>query len=146
MDNTEVISILNDLVAHCKQGEYGFATAAITFRDPQLKMLLKTYSAQQTELLIELRSKIRSLGGQSEMSKHVQQHWQDSQLVVEGGMLRQCEQTAEATLEVYRAALKCTLPVEIQMMVWRQYILIKEEYDHLHTLHDVEYAYAGSRT
>ena len=41
MDNDQVISVLNGLIETCKDGEYGFKTAADGLEDVQIKSLFQ---------------------------------------------------------------------------------------------------------
>ena len=71
MDNDQVISLLNELIETCKDGEYGFKTAADGLKDPEIKSLFQQYSRQRGEMARELEVEVRRLGGDPEKSGSV---------------------------------------------------------------------------
>ena len=62
-DNDEIISVLNDLIETCKDGEHGFHDAADAAGDRRLEELFRTYSEQRGRFASELQEEVRKLGG-----------------------------------------------------------------------------------
>ena len=62
----DVISMLNNLIETCKDGEEGFRNASQAAKDPELKQLFNTYAGQRAGFVTELQSEVRRLGGDPE--------------------------------------------------------------------------------
>jgi hypothetical protein len=61
--NKEAISVLNDLIETCKDGQEGFKTCAEDIKHPELKTLFVQRSADCATAAAELQSTVRSMGG-----------------------------------------------------------------------------------
>ena len=69
--NKEAISVLNDLIETCEDGQEGFKTCAEDIKQPELKTLFVQRSADCAKAAAELQSLVRSMGGDPETSTSV---------------------------------------------------------------------------
>src|ERR1041385_5162334 len=65
MNNNEVISILNDLVLTCKQGQDIFRKAADSIQNSEFRRLFNIFSQQRAQFISELQSEVHRLGGET---------------------------------------------------------------------------------
>src|ERR687898_1356205 len=89
MDNTNVISVLNNLIETCKDSEQGFATAAENLKDQQTKSLFLQYAQQRAEMVRELQAEVRANGGDPESTGTVagsaHRGWMNLKAAIAGG-------------------------------------------------------------
>src|SRR5438105_230550 len=70
----EVITVLNDLIETCKDGEQGFRTAAEGVGkegDAELRTLFNAYAQQRARFAAELQNEVLHRGGDPSKSGHV---------------------------------------------------------------------------
>ncbi|HKR02586.1 MAG TPA: PA2169 family four-helix-bundle protein [Pyrinomonadaceae bacterium] len=141
-DNDNVISTLNNLIETCKDGENGFRTAADGVKNSELKTLFNTYSQQRAQFAAELQAEVRSLGGDPEQTGSVaaslHRGWINIKSAVtgedEGAVISECERGEDSAVRNYQEALNETLPGNIQSIVQRQYVEVKESHDRIRAL------------
>src|SRR2546425_11807478 len=63
MNNNEVISILNNLIATCHRGQDGFRNAAESIQNSEFRRLFNIFSQQRTQFITELQAEVHRLGG-----------------------------------------------------------------------------------
>ncbi len=61
--NEKAISTLNTLIEYCKDGQYGYKTAAENVKTENLKSIFSDLSAQRGQFVEELKGAVRVLGG-----------------------------------------------------------------------------------
>ncbi len=143
-DNDNVISVLNNLIETCKDGENGFSTAAEGVQKSDLKALFNNYAQQRAQFASELQSEVRRLGGDPEKTGSVaatlHRGWINIKSTVTGmdetAVLAECERGEDSAVKNYQEAMRENLPAEAQTVVQRQYILIKEAHDRIRDLRD----------
>ena len=141
-DNDNVISTLNNLIETCKDGENGFRTAADGVKNSELKTLFNTYSQQRAQFAAELQSEVRNLGGDPEetgsVAASLHRGWINIKSAVtgedEGAVISECERGEDSAVRNYQDALTETLPANIQSIVQRQYVEVKEAHDRIRAL------------
>jgi uncharacterized protein (TIGR02284 family) len=137
LPDKKVISILEDLVEICKDGEQGFKDAADDTKEEELSKTLLGYSLQREQFMIELNNVIKLLGGEVEFSGSIfgvlHRRWMDVRFGIAGSnsesILKECVRGESAALKKYKMALSAGLPEEILNIVNRQYIDIQRVYD-----------------
>jgi uncharacterized protein (TIGR02284 family) len=141
MTNREVIAILNDLVESCRDGQEGFRTAAENIHNSEFRRLFNIFSQQRAQFVSELQAEIHRLGGDSQkkgtVSGWLQRGWMNVKGTVlrdEGSIIAECQRGEEAAVNNYREALKNDLPLDVQYVVKRQYMDIKDAYDRVRIL------------
>ena len=133
MNNSEVITILNELTESCREGQVAFRTAAENIRNSEFRRLFNIFSQQRAQFVSELQAEVHRLGGEPQSISA-----QDSQEVrgydAEASIIAECQASEEAAVENYREALKSDLPLDVQYVVKRQYMDIKDAFDRIRIL------------
>jgi uncharacterized protein (TIGR02284 family) len=137
MTNDQVISVLNGLIETCKDGEYGFKTAADGLEDVQIKSLFQQYSRQRGEMARELQLEVRRLGGDPDQSGSVagaaHRGWINIKSVVtrkdDGSIVAEAERGEDSAKRMYEEALNQVLPAQTAG-------LLREQSSKVHSAHD----------
>lgn len=125
IDNDAVIDVLNNLLETCRDGEYGFNTAAEHTKSAEIKIMLTRHAGECRSAGQELQTLIRQLGGESDeggsMSGALHRGWVSIKATLSGysdlAMLDECERGEDAAVASYRKALKENLPSAIRGVV-----------------------------
>jgi uncharacterized protein (TIGR02284 family) len=144
MQNTKdsAISVVNDLIETCRDGEQGFREASEGVSDPELKALFNQYSRQRAKFASELRSQVMALGGDPEnkgsVAGAVHRGWINVKSAITGkddkAVISECERGEDVAKESYEKALKADLPAPISAIVQSQYAQVKEAHDRVRDL------------
>jgi len=143
-ENEKSISVLNDLIQTCKDGEYGFKTASDHTNDLELKALFQQYSAQRLELARELQTRVRNLGEDPEKSGSVSaslhRGWLDLKSAISSeephAILAECERGEDIAVKAYREALDEYVDGATRELIRRQYGLVQATHDRIKQLRD----------
>jgi uncharacterized protein (TIGR02284 family) len=146
MQNDKTISVLNNLIETCKDGELGFKTAAEGLKNPAIKAKFLEYSRQRAEMVRELQSEVRRLGGDPEksgsMSGSLHRGWLDIKSAVTGkddhAIVAEAERGEDVAKSAYEGALKESLPADVQGIVQRQSLKVRQTHDEVRDLRDRE--------
>ena len=128
LGNDDVISLLNNLIETCKDGEQGFKEAAEGVERSDLKSTFYEYSQQRSQYAGVLQGLVRSLGGDPEsggsISGAMHRGWINIKSAVTGqdeaAILNECERGEDVAKEAYEAALNTTLPSNIEDVIRQQ--------------------------
>jgi uncharacterized protein (TIGR02284 family) len=145
MNNNEVISILNGLVETCRRGEEVFRSAAATIRNSEFRRLFNIFAQQRAQFITELQAEIHRLGGDVERTETppaagsgktvpFTRPLQGPDVRDEASVIAACQREEEAAVNDYQEALKADLPLDVQYVVKRQYMDIKDAYDRIRIL------------
>lgn len=142
MDNDNVISVLNNLIETCKDGQEGFKNASENVNDGSLKSLFYEYSTQRAKFAGELQQEVRSLGGDPENSGSIaatiHRGWMDLMAAIstkeDAAILAECERGEDSAVSNYKDANADNLPTNIAEIVNRQYAEIKQAHDRIRSL------------
>ena len=148
MDNKDTISVLNDLIETCKDGEKGFQECAEDLSRADLKSTMTQRAQDCAKGASELQQLVRSLGGDPETSTSVSadlhRRWIDLKSLVTGkddlAILNECERGEDVALKSYRKALEKDLPMDVRSVVERQYLGVQRNHDQVRALRDAERA------
>ena len=145
------ISVLNDLIETCEDGEHGFTTAAKDAKDAELGRVFSQYAAQRGNYIRELQERVRALGGDPDkhgsVSGSLHRGWINLKAALTSdephAVLAECERGEDAAVANYRDALKSTeLDSETRALVQRQAAGVQEAHDRVKQLRDsVAYAH-----
>ena len=146
MQNDNAISILNNLIETCKDGELGFKTAAEGLKSTDIKSKFLEYSRQRGDMVRELQAEVRRLGGDPEKSGSVSgslhRGWLDIKSVITGkddhAIVTEAERGEDVAKSAYENALKETLPGTAQTIVQQQAAKVRLAHDHVRDLRDRE--------
>lgn len=144
-DNNDTISTLNTLIQTCKDGQNGFAEAATGVAGADMKDLFVRYAQQRSQFAGELQDEVRKLGGDPETAgslvASLHRGWIDIKSVVtgkdEGAILGECERGEDSAVEAYKNALKEALPSDVNSVIERQYMQVKEAHDRIKGLRNM---------
>ena len=112
--NKEAISVLNDLIETCKDGQEGFKTCAEDIKNPELKTLFIQRSDDCATAAAELQATVRSLGGNPEASTSgsgdLHRRWVDVKSMFTGkdeeAVLNEAERGEDHAMKAYKKALE----------------------------------------
>jgi uncharacterized protein (TIGR02284 family) len=146
MQNDNAISVLNNLIETCKDGELGFKTAAEGLKSADIKAEFLEYSRQRGEMARVLQNEVRHLGGDPEKSGSVSgslhRGWLDIKSVITGkddhAIVAEAERGEDVAKGVYEDALKETLPGTAQIIVQRQAAQVRQIHDAVREIRDRE--------
>jgi uncharacterized protein (TIGR02284 family) len=146
MDNEEIISTLNELIATCKDGEAGFKVCAEDAgkRSVQLKTMLTERQRDCATAARELQDLVRAQGGDPEVSSTVSgalhRGWVNIKTAITGKddetVLNECERGEDVAVKNYRKALQKDLPAHIRLVVERQFQGVLRNHDQIKKMRD----------
>lgn len=144
MTKSDVIDVLNDLIENCRDGEYGFKACAEHAQSTDLKELFQSRSRDCSGAALELQSMVTQQGGTPENSGSasgaVHRGWVAVKGTLSGytdlAMLEECERGEDVAKARYKKALEQDLPVDIQMVLTRQYDGAVRNHDQIRLLRD----------
>jgi uncharacterized protein (TIGR02284 family) len=142
LENDEVISVLNDLIETCKDGQNGFRTAAEETKSSELRTLFNTYSLQRAKFAAELQDEVLRLGGEPEETGStaavLHRGWMNIKSTVtgedEGSIISECERGEDSAVAAYEEALENVLPGNLTVIVENQFSQVKEAHDRIRSL------------
>jgi uncharacterized protein (TIGR02284 family) len=144
MRNTEVISTLSELMQTCTDGREVFHKAAERVQNSEFRRLFNIFSQQRAQFLSELQAEIHRLDGSSDEGRtmaengvsihHERLSSFDMAASDEAAIIAHCEESEERAVNSYQAALKADLPLDVQYVVKRQFMDIKDAYDRIRIL------------
>lgn len=130
MTRDEVISVLNNLIETCRDGQNGFQAAAEGVTNPSLKESFFQYAQQRGSFVTELQEEVRALGGDPQTTGSVagalHRGWINIKAAVTGqnehNILEECERGEDSAMKNYQDALQQQhLPPTIINLINRQY-------------------------
>jgi uncharacterized protein (TIGR02284 family) len=138
----EAVSLLNNLIDTCKNGEEGFRLAAENVEDQKLKTLFNQFSQQRSQFVSELQSCVEKLGGNPDDSGTIagmaHRGWINLKSAVTGhdahAIIAECERGEDHAVDVYQDALKADLPQQVSSIVERQFSEVKAAHDRIASL------------
>jgi uncharacterized protein (TIGR02284 family) len=141
MSNNEVISILIDLVETCKDGEVCFRNAAENISNSEFRRLFAIFAQQRGQFVQELQAEVHRLGADATkvvgMGGRLHRTWMNLKSSVprdEASIIAECQREEESAVNDYQEALNADLPLDVQYVVKRQYMDIKDAYDRIRIL------------
>ena len=140
MNNNDVILVLNGLINTCRQGEEAFKSAAENIQNSEFRRLFNIFSQQRAQFVSELQAEVHRLGGEAPKAGNnttPQRSWTNVISMVkrdEASIIAECQREEESAVNDYQEALKADLPLDVQYVVKRQYMDIKDAYDRMRIL------------
>jgi uncharacterized protein (TIGR02284 family) len=135
MNNTEVITVLNKLIDTCKNGQETFRSAAENIHNSEFRRLFNIFAQQRAQFISELKAEVHRLGGDAgpaESRVVSSARWGAPR--EEAGIIAECQAEEESAVNDYQEALKADLPLDVQYVIKRQYMDIKDAYDRIRIL------------
>lgn len=152
-DNDNVISVLNNLIETCKDGQNGFQTAAAGVKRSELKTLFGQYSQQRAQFAGELQNEVLRLGGDpaetGSVAASLHRGWMNIKSAVTGeddnAILAEAERGEDAAVASYRDALADeNLPADVRTIIERQSAQVKDAHDRIRNLERATDTTSGS--
>lgn len=142
LSTSEFVSVLNNLIETCKDGEKGFREAADEVRNPSLRTLFSEYATQRAQYAQELQQTVASLGQSPEQSGSVagalHRGWIDVKSAITGkddqAIVNECERGEDMAVSAYRDAMAKDLPSDLKSLVERQYQGVQEAHGRVRDL------------
>jgi uncharacterized protein (TIGR02284 family) len=139
-----MVTVLNDLIETCHDGEKGFRTCAESVRTPQLKSLFQRRAGECGTATQQLELMVIRLGGRPERGTSVgadlHRRWMNLRTWVGGNnddaVLHECERGEDVAQQHYEDALKQALPMDIREVVERQYAGVIRNQDQIRMLRE----------
>ena len=125
MENDKVISILNDLIETCRDGQEGFKEASENATATDLKNFFNQSSLERARYVGELQREVRTLGGDPEKTGStagaLHRVWIDIKGTLtgkdDGSILNEAERGEDSAVEAFSDALKENLPANTRSVV-----------------------------
>jgi len=145
MNNNEVITILDGLINTCRRGQEGFRNAAENIQNSEFRRLFNIFSQQRAQFISELNSEVHRLGGDGQFEEVTTELPQNTlpfrtaaskaaAIRDEASIIAECRREEETAVNDYQEALKADLSLDVQYVVKRQYMDIKDAYDRIRIL------------
>jgi len=146
MNNKEVIAALDGLVATCQRGRDKFRDAAETVQNNEFRRLFHIFSQQRVQFITELGAEVHRLRGDSSLESEETSELPRNTVPFkrstvtksimrdEASIIGECQREEETAVNDYQEALKADLPLDVQYVVKRQYMDIKDAYDRIRIL------------
>ena len=141
MNNEEVIEILNDLIETCRDGQQGYRRAAEQIRNSEFRRLFNIFSQQRAQFVSELENEVQRLGGEpvdyGSATGGIHRGWMDVRSIFsrdEASVIAECQEVEESAVNSYQEALKADIPLDVQYVVKRQYMDVKDAFDRIRIL------------
>jgi uncharacterized protein (TIGR02284 family) len=126
--NRDAVSVINELIETCRDGEQGFKAAAERAEDADLKHLFSRFSSQRATFKRELEVQVTRYGGTPADLGHAaglaHRGWMAVKAAVSSdddqAILDECERGEDYAKKAYADALGKTLPSDLRPLVVRQ--------------------------
>ena len=140
----DFISVMNDLIETCKDGEQGYRDSADGASRADLKAVFNEYARQRTQFANELQRTVARLGGEPEMSGSaagaIHRGWINLKAAITGkddqAILNEAERGEDAAVKSYQEALEEDLPSDLRSIVEEQYRQILAAHNRIKSLRD----------
>jgi uncharacterized protein (TIGR02284 family) len=140
-----VITILDGLINTCRRGQAGFRNAAENIQNSEFRRLFNIFSQQRAQFISELNSEVHRLGGDGRFEEGTTDLPQNTlpfrtaaskaaAIRDEANVIAECRREEETAVNDYQEALKADLSLDVQYVVKRQYMDIKDAYDRIRIL------------
>ena len=145
MENNHVVSVLNDLIETCKDGQQGFKTSAERVTSASLRQTLEQRAQDCASAASELQALVVQHGGKPEQDGSItgamHRGWVKLVGAVTGSddhaILNECERGEDAALASYRKAMKEEgLPEPVRTVIARQQQGAQRNHDQIKALRD----------
>lgn len=145
MDHDTLVSLLNDLIETCKDGEYGFDTCAKHAQSAEIRQLFTQRAADCRSAARELQSLVKTEAGAPDTSGSalgaMHRGWVAVLGTVAGEsdkrMLEEAERGEDSAVASYRKALrKDDLPADVRAVIERQMAGAQRNHDQIKALRD----------
>jgi uncharacterized protein (TIGR02284 family) len=142
----KIITVLNDLIETCKDGQEGFRTASEGVEESDLKTLFSSYSLQRSKFAGELQSEANAMGDHtpeetSSLAGAVHRGWINLKSALTSkdrhAVLEECERGEDVAVANYKDSLAIEgLSGNVREIIERQACEIQQAHDNVKALRD----------
>jgi uncharacterized protein (TIGR02284 family) len=144
MDNDKTLSVLEDLIETCKDGQKGYQDAAEHVKRTDLKAYFNEQMLERGRFSEELRQELSRLGEPDKkpsgsMSGAIHRAWIDTKVALGGGdktILESVEAGEDNAKKSYEKALAEPLPSNVAELVRRQAASVQRAHDQVKMMRD----------
>ena len=144
MDENNAISVVENLIETCRDGQKGYQEAAQHIKRPDLKSFFVELSLERGRFAQELQAELSRLGKPDKkvsgsVGGAMHRAWIDTKAALGGGdksILESLEHGEDDAKETYQKALSGNLPAGTLEIVRRQAESIQRDHDKVRTLRD----------
>lgn len=150
MDENNPVSVVENLIETCKDGQKGYQDAASHAQRSDLKVFFNEQSMERARFAQELQPELSKLGegdkkvsGSASAAMH--RAWIDTKVALGGGdktILESVEKGEDNAKDAYQKALSGSLPPGVAEIVRRQATSIQKAHDKVKSLRDTAKAAA----
>jgi uncharacterized protein (TIGR02284 family) len=144
MDENNAVSVVENLIETCKDGQKGYQDAASHVKRSDLKTYFNEQSSERGRFAQELQSELSKLGepgkkvsGSASAAMH--RAWIDTKVALGGGdktILESVEKGEDNAKDTYQKALSGSLPANVAEIVRRQAASVQRAHDKVRNLRD----------
>ncbi len=144
MDENNAVSVVEDLIETCKDGQKGYQDAASHVKRPDLKNYFNEQSLERSRFAKELEAELALLGKPEKkvsgsVSGAIHRAWIDTKANLGGGdktILESVEQGEDNAKESYQKALSGSLSPNLLEIIRRQAASVQRAHDKVRSLRD----------
>jgi uncharacterized protein (TIGR02284 family) len=144
MDEHNAISVIEDLIETCRDGQKGYQDAASHTKRPDLKTFFNEQSLERARFAGELEAELIHLGKPDKkvsgsVGGTLRRAWIDTKVSLGGGdktILESVEAGEDNAKESYQKAVTGDLPENIAQIVRRQAASVQRAHDRVKSLRD----------
>jgi uncharacterized protein (TIGR02284 family) len=150
MDENNAVSVVENLIETCKDGQKGYQDAAQHAKRSDLKAYFNEQSAERDRFAQELQAELSKLGKADKkvsgsVAGALHRAWIDTKSALGGGdktILESVEKGEDNAKETYQKALSGSLPASVSEIVRRQAASVQKAHDKVKSLRDTAEAAA----
>jgi uncharacterized protein (TIGR02284 family) len=150
MDENNAVSVVENLIETCKDGQKGYQDAAEHAKRSDLKTYFNEQSSERGRFGQELQAELSKLGKTDKkvsgsVAGALHRAWIDTKAALGGGdktILESVEKGEDNAKETYQKALSGSLPANVSDIVRRQAASIQKAHDKVKSLRDTAEAAA----
>lgn len=151
MDENNPVSVIEELIETCKDGQKGYQDAASHTKRPDLKTFFNEQSLERSRFAGELQAELPRMGEADKkvsgsVSATLHRAWIDAKVSLGGGdtaILESVEQGEDQAKESYQKALNTGgLPTNLSDVIRRQAASVQRAHDKVKSLRDAAKAAA----
>jgi uncharacterized protein (TIGR02284 family) len=144
MDVNNAVSVLEELIQTCKDGEKGYLEAASKVKRADLKTFFNEQAAERGRFAAELEAELGRIGnGGKKLSGSVlgtlHRAWIDTKVSLGGGdktVLEWLEHGEDRAKDAYQKAVRGSLPANLMEIIRRQAASVQAAHDKVKQLRD----------
>jgi uncharacterized protein (TIGR02284 family) len=150
MNEHDAVSVIENLIETCKDGQKGYQDAATHVKRPDLKAYFNEQSLERSRFAGELEAELIRLGKPDKkvsgsVGGALRRAWIDTKVSLGGGdktVLESVEAGEDSAKEAYEKAIAGDLPENIAQIVRRQATSVERAHDKVKSLRDAARAAA----